>query len=201
MNEEQWAASCLSPWPKASLLLNDQIKSMSSEWLFGGKNGPGPIPCGFLCWPIKHGQLATASQKGQEWPAWKQAPWALPRRVPVPQGAQNLIGTRLDASAICLAPHTFAVLTRTHPQREAGQDPGKTSMDRAVPPFTPFLGIRVKKAPPLRQKGWNSTSFLKTEGPSQASGGFSNIVLFFQCALSLWRGFRRPLKSSALNPC
>ena len=175
MNEEQWAASCLNPWPKASLLLNDQIKSTSSEWLFGGKNGPGPIPCGFLCWPIKHGQLATASQKGQEWPAWKQAPWAPPRRMPVPQGAQNLIGTRLDASAICPTPHTFAVLTRKHLQREAGQDPGKTSVDRAVPPLTPFLGIRVKKTPsptPPGRKDGTQLLFWRLRVPHKLQGGF-----------------------------
>lgn len=73
----------------------------------------------------------------------------------MPQGAQNLIGTRLDASAICPARHALAMLTRTHPQQEAGQDPGKTSVDRAVLPLTPFLGIRVKKGPPARRMELN----------------------------------------------
>ena len=78
----------------------------------------------------------------------------------MPQGAQNLIGTRLDASAICPTPHTFAVLTRKHLQREAGQDPGKTSVDRAVPPLTPFLSIRVKKAPPPPARRKDGTQLL-----------------------------------------
>lgn len=178
MNEERWAASCLSPWLKASLLLNDQIKSTSSEWLFGGKSGSGPMPRGFPRWPIKHGQLATASQKRQEWPAWKQAPWTSPRggacapRSPEPDGHMPGCLCHLPSTA-----HTCSADEDASPEGGTGHDPREASVDRAVLPLAPFLGFRVKKVPPTK-KGWNSTSFLKTEGPSQASGGFSNCYFF-----------------------
>lgn len=178
---------------------NDQIKSMSSEWLSRGKSGPGPMPCGFLCWPIKHGQLATASQKGQERPAWEQAPWTPPRgclcpKEPRPDGHRP--------GCLCHLPRMAHTCSAGQGWSQGGRDwpgPSETSVDRAVLPLAPFLGIRVKSLPhPPKKDG--TQLFWRLEGPSQASGG-SNIKLFFQCALSLWRGFRRPLKSSALNPC
>ena len=102
-------------------------------------------------------------------------------RSPEPDGHMPGCLCHLPSTA-----HTCSADEDASPEGGTGHDPREASVDRAVLPLAPFLGFRVKKVPPTK-KGWNSTSFLKTEGPSQASGGFSNSVTFSMCFVSVER--------------
>ena len=93
--------------------------------------------------------------------------------------------------------HTCSADEDASPEGGTGHDPREASVDRAVLPLAPFLGFRVKKVHPTK-KGWNSTSFLKTECPSQASVGGSNSVIFSMCFVSVER-FQKALEVLSLK--
>lgn len=48
--------------------------------------------------------------------------------------------------------HTCSADEDASPEGGTGQDPGEASVDRAVLPLAPFLGIRVKKVSPIPKK-------------------------------------------------
>lgn len=205
------------PWPKTSLLFNDRKKSINSEWLFGAKGGPGPIPRGFLLLANKAWAISPCLTEGTRVASLETGPISPPGRCTFPKGFRTRWAHPwMPLPSAQHGTHTQCWRGRIPKGRE-WPGPGRGPCGQSCTVFS--IISRCWGEERHQKQGWNSTClkekshlrgaqdtspFLKTEGPSQLAlccrGGFQHNVMS-QCALSPWRGFRRPLKSSALNPC